>query len=122
MSIDLTTDADTKKLDREECEALVKSWFEDFEAQDEIRKQMLIKKQVNPFFDWNNKYLGAFIMHCPVFKELFNTQSAYSISMLWEIKNYKLKLCKATMEKVSTSKSCGVCFGKNKGCKVWQNL
>ena len=40
MGIDLTDEATTKKLDREECEALVKSWFEEFEAQDEIRRRI----------------------------------------------------------------------------------
>jgi hypothetical protein len=122
MGIDLTNEATTKKLDREECEALVKSWFEEFEAQDEIRRRMLEKKIINPVFDWNNKYLGKFILHCPVFKELFNSKTDYSIDILWNIKNYKLKLCRGTMEKVSTSKSCVVCFKKNKGCLVWQNL
>jgi hypothetical protein len=102
--------------DREEADAMVKQWFEEFEAQDEIRNQMLIKKQINPIFDWNNKYLGAFIIHCPVFKELFNTKTDYSIDILWQIKNYKLKLCKKTMEKVITSHKCSLC--SRTGCKV----
>ncbi len=116
MGIDLTDKAIRKKLTQEECDAMMKEWFQEFESQDEIRKQMLVKKQINPIFDWNNKYLGKFITYCPVFKELFNTKSDYSISILWEIRTFNLKLCKKTMEKVITSHKCSLC--SRTGCKV----
>jgi len=98
-----------KRLCRENA---VDSWFKEFEEEDKNREVLLKEHKIKPDFDFgNSKYLQRYILHCPKFKELYNDDSLFALEVLWELKDFKRKLCRSGLEEVHTFTSCKNCKG-----------
>ena len=99
-------------MDVEIADDKIIAWFKEFAEEDERREKLMKEKKVRPEFNFlKNKYLCRYILHCPKFKELYNDDSDYALKILWEIKDFKRKLCKSGLAAVDTYTTCKNCNG-----------
>jgi hypothetical protein len=105
-----------------EIEDKVVSWFAEFEKDDDEHKRLLNERKIKPDFDFSkNKRLSHYILHCPVFYDLCNSNNLSAIKILHEIKNKERYLSKYGLESVNcVYHNCLSCKGKNgkKACEV----
>jgi hypothetical protein len=109
----------------EDVDKIVDEWFDEFEKLASDLALLKDSKKVRPDFDiFKNKYVCNYVLHCPVFYELYVSGNSDCIDELWNFFLFKKKLCKSGLKTVNcTYSNCLTCKGRNgvKACEVFKH-